>query len=116
MSINEKTTPNYRRFDFAKFVDSVIDLDFLTMAGAFNDECLRVEASMRGRGGPQARADGGAEYVACLKRVLFWFHHNALADKGPQAETCRRIAEMLVKKGQLKPEALDTFLRPDECA
>jgi hypothetical protein len=104
-----KPTPNYRRFDFDKFVASVIDFGFLEMFQAFNDECARVEANMGGRGGPQARADGGAQYVARLKRVMFWFHHSSLADNGAEAITCHQIAEKLVEKGQLKPEALNVF-------
>jgi hypothetical protein len=104
-----KPTPNYRRFDFDKFVASVLDLDFLEMFQAFGDECARVEASMRGRGGPQARADGGAHYVDRLKRVMFWFHHGTLADNGAEAATCHQIAEKLAEKGQLKPEALNVF-------
>lgn len=104
-----KPTPNYRRFDFDKFIASVIDLGFIEMFHAFDRECARVEASMSGRGGPQARADGGGQYVARLKRVLFWFHHGALADSGQEAITCHRIAEKLVEKGQLKPEALHIF-------
>ena len=104
-----KPTPHYWRFDFDKFVDRVIDLGFLEIFEAFDRECARVEASMRGRGGPQARADGGYEYVARLKRVLFWLHHGVLADSGEEARTCHRIAEKLVEKGHFKPEALNAF-------
>ena len=104
-----RLTPSYRRFDFEQFVDSVMDLGFMEMFQALSEECVRVEASMKGRGGPQARADGGAEYVGRIKRVLFWFHHSALADTGQEAITCQRIAERLVAKGQLKPEALEVF-------
>lgn len=61
---------------------------------------------MSGRGGPQARADGGVAYVARLKRVMFWFHSGRLADQGQEVATCRRLAESFVAKGQIKPEAL----------
>ena len=104
-----KPTPNYRRFDFDAFISSVHDLGFIEMFNALQNECARVEASMQGRGGPQARADGGADYVARLKRVLFWFHHGVLADRGQEAATCHRIAEKLVEKKYLKPEALHIF-------
>jgi hypothetical protein len=109
--MTRKPIPNYERFDFNKFVDSVIDLGFSEMFQAFDGECARVEASMRGRGGPQARADGGGEYVARLKRMMFWFHHGALADYGVEAATCHRISVKLVEKRQLKPEALNVFNR-----
>jgi hypothetical protein len=109
--MTKKLIPNYGRFDFDRFIDSVIDLGFAEMFQAFDGECARVEASMRGRGGPQARADGGGEYVGRLKRVMFWFHHGALADHGVEAATCHRIAVKLVEKGHLKPEALNVFSR-----
>lgn len=82
-----KPIPNYRRFDFDAFIASLSDpgLDFFRTFQAFERECARVEASMSGRGGPQARADGGGQYVARLKRVMFWFHHGALADDGNEA-------------------------------
>lgn len=107
--MTRKPTPNYDRFDFGKFVNSKMDMDYHEMLRAFDQECARVEASMRGRGGPQAQVDGGRAYVARLKRVLFWLQHFALADRGQEAPTCRKIAIKLVDKGQLKPEALMIF-------
>jgi len=107
-----KPIPNYNRFDFDSFISSVLDLGFIEMFNALQSECARVEASMRGRGGPQARADGGADYVARLKRVLFWFHHGVLADHGQESATCHRIAEKLVEKKHLKPGALRIFQQP----
>jgi hypothetical protein len=63
---------NSDRFDFDSFVDSILELDDIhEMFDALHQECRRVEASMIGRGGPQARADGGAAYVVRLKRVGF---------------------------------------------
>ena len=54
-----------------------------------------------------------------LKRVMFWFHHGVLADNGGEATTCYRIAQKLVEKGQLKPEApqhlLAYGLKPSGC-
>jgi hypothetical protein len=109
--MTRKPIPNYSRFDFDKFINSIIDLDSHEMFQALNRQCAQVEASMRGRGGPQARADGGNEYVGRLKRVMFWFHCGGLADNGEEAATCHRIAVKLVEKEQLKPEALDVFSR-----
>ena len=102
---------NPARFNFDGFVERVLSREghFLEIGHAFERECAQAEAAMSGRGGPQARADGGREYVARLKRVLFWFHHGALADHGQERETCRRLAERFVASGNLKPEALNIF-------
>lgn len=107
-------TPNYTRFDFERFVDELLarDLSFVEFFQAFDRECGRAEQAMSGRGGPQARADGGVAYAARLKRVLFWFHHGMLGDKGQEATTCHRLAEKLAARGDLKPAALDAFSKP----
>ena len=103
--------PNYDRFDFEGFVERAISRDagFNDLTQVFQNECGSVEHMMRGRGGPQARADGGHTYVARLKRVLFWFHHGVLADQGQERDTCHRLAEKLVARGDLKTEALIVF-------
>lgn len=107
--------PNRNRFNFDVFIDGIIDRDFAHMFAAIDAECRRVEESMRGRGGPQARADGGGEYVARLKRVAFWFFNGVPVPDGYEAATCRRIAERLVAKDEIKPEALHAFGRADTC-
>lgn len=109
-----KLVPNYGRFDFDRFVNSVMTqgLDLDEMRSAFAAECERAVSSTRGRGGPQARADGAQDYAARLRMVLFWFHHFALANKGEEAAVCQKIALQLIEKGDLKPEALDIFKKP----
>jgi hypothetical protein len=108
--MTRKPIPNRNRFDFDAFIDSIIELDFRQMFQTLDQECKRVEASMTGRGGPQARADGGGDYVARLKRVGFWFH-NGKPPPGDSREVaaCRRIAVKLIEKGQMKPEVLDAL-------
>jgi len=99
----------FERFDFDRLIETVADLGFLEMANALDNACARAEESMRGRGGPRARADGAGEYAARIKRVLFWFHHGALADGGAEIRTCHRLAQALVTKGHFKLEALKIF-------
>jgi hypothetical protein len=108
-----KLIPNYNRFNFDAFIEGILDQNFHEMYAAINSECRRVEESMRGRGGPQARLDGGVEYVARLKRVAFWFYNGLPVPDGREATTCRRIAERLIAKGEIKPEALDAFRHRD---
>jgi hypothetical protein len=87
--MTRKLVPNLSRFDFGRFIDSITDLNFTDMGSAVDQECKRVEASMTGRGSPQARADGGATM--------------SLASLA----ACRQLAVKLIEKGQLKSEALD---------
>jgi len=68
-----KIIPHPNRFNFDTCIEAIIDLGFAEMFRAIDGECGRVEAMMTGRGGPQARADGGGEYVARLKKVAFGF-------------------------------------------
>jgi hypothetical protein len=110
--MTRKPIPNPSRFDFDGFIDSIIELDFPAMFQALDQECRRVEASMTGRGAPQARADGGGDYVARLKRVGFWFHYGKpTPGHSHEVAACRRIAIKLIEKRQLKPEALDVLGR-----
>ena len=107
--MTHKLIPNRERYDFDKFIDSIIELNFHEMFETLNEECRQTEASMTGRGGPQARADGAREYVNRLKRVGFWFHNGTLVPDGREATTCRRIAEKLIARGDLSPKALEVI-------
>ena len=109
--MNRKSIPNRGRYDFDGFIDSLIDLGFHEMGAALDHECSRVEASMVGRSGPQARADGGAAYVARLKHVGYWLHQGTLAPGRRESTACWRLAEKLVARGEFKPEALDAIKR-----
>ena len=104
-------SPNRERYDFDRFINSILPLSFPEMADTLNRECILVEESMVGRGGPQARADGGADYVARLKAVGYRLHCGTLVP-GPgrrESSACWKLAENLVARGELKPEALDAI-------
>jgi hypothetical protein len=106
-----KPISNRDRFDFDRFMDSIMDLGFHEMFNALNNECLRIEASMSGRGGPQARADGAGDYVSRLKRVGFWFHNGYPPPyDGREDAVCYRIAVKLAEKGELRPESLNAHI------
>ncbi len=100
---------NLQRYKFDDFIDSLIGLDIDEMADALNHECSQVVAGMYGRGGPRARADGGAIYVARLEAVGFWLNHGVLAAGRREVRACWRLGEDLVARGQLKPEALNAI-------
>ncbi len=102
-------TPNRERFNFDGFIESLLDLDIEAMAAAITREYQRVDASMSGRGGPQARADGGTAYCRRLLAVGFWLHHGRLPPDRPERGACLRLAERLVERGDLTEEALDAI-------
>ena len=102
-----KLVGNPDRFNFDQFIEMLLTHDSLfEMSQALTQECNRVEASMSGRGGPQARADGGQRYVTRLTKVGYWFHYGRLAPDGGEPTACRRLAEKLIAAGVLRPEAL----------
>ena len=107
--MSRKPILNRGRYEFERFIDSLIELGFSEMGEALDHECSRVEANMVGRGGPQARADGGGAYVARLKHVGHWLHQGTLAPGRRESMACWRLAEKLVARGELKPEALDAI-------
>jgi hypothetical protein len=98
--------PHPERFDFARFIASVLDLSAYEMADAITSEAQSVEAAMRGRGGAQARADGGAAYITRLLALGFWLHHGYVRPHQPELAACRQLAKALIARGEMKPEGL----------
>ena len=107
----KKLIPHRDRYKFDDFMRSIMELNFEEMFAAIDRECQNVERSMTGRGGPQARADGGAQYVAGLKRIANFFHTGIVPPACNLGERgfCREIARRLVAKGKLKAVVLDQF-------
>jgi hypothetical protein len=112
MSPRSSRSPD--RFDFETFIAAVIDLDFELMFAAIDCECDRVERAMQRKGGLQARADGGEEYVSKLKQVTTSFHTGLIPPGSPPPvrAACRRIGEQLVGKGLLEAAVLAPLVWP----
>jgi hypothetical protein len=100
----KKLVSNRERFDFHRFMSSAIAGERHEIERSLQRECVAVEDSMRGRGGPQARIDGGFEYVAKLKRILFWIGHGRLPEAQDEAAICKRIEIHLAAMQSAKRE------------
>jgi hypothetical protein len=102
----------YNPFDFRTFIDSVKEMDYLDIIKAAERRCYELESISYGqKGAVRAREMGSTRLAEQLKGLLFWLRTgqkpNGLAD-GDFA-SLRVICESLVRKQQLKPEALDVF-------
>lgn len=112
--MTRKPTPNHGRFDFDRFVERVCNLENLDktkLSEALDSEIATVEAKMRGRGGPQARADGGVGYVSRIRKLRFNLENPGTLLQTNDGETaaCHKIGVKLVENGQLEPDALNVF-------
>ncbi len=102
----------YNPYDFQKFIDSIKDLDYHEIMLAAQRRCHDLESISYGRkGAVRAREMGSTQLAEQLKGLLFWLRtmQKPAGLSDGHFASLRAICENLVRKGQLKPEALNIF-------
>lgn len=102
----------YNPYDFQRFVDSVKDLDYENIVTAASGRRYQMQSiSFSHKGAKQAREMGSAHFMSQLSGLISWLRdfQKPLGLSDGDFASLRVLCENLVKKGQLKPEALDAF-------
>lgn len=105
---SKKLDPDHHRYQFDRFIESIVDLDSAGMFRALEGEHSQAQSAMVGRGGPQAVVDGAGKYAQRLRGVMNWFHNgldfNVHGSSEPLA--CRLLAQHLIDRGERSPDIL----------
>ncbi len=102
----------YNAYDFQRFIESVKDLDYHEIILAAQRRCHELEAISYGvKGAVRAREMGSTEVAEQLKGLLFWLRtmQKPAGLSDGHFASLRGLCENLVRKEQLKPEALNIF-------
>lgn len=100
-------------YDFDEFVGRVKDLDYHEILAKAQEESRETERRTAGhvRGAPAARKAGAGNYKNLLGGLIFLLSENCKPSSVQPWDLVRMrpIFESLVKRHQLKPQALHVF-------
>jgi len=104
---------NSREYDFDQFVSKVKDLDLGRIFVCLNQEIRQMErlTGPHVRGPPERRKSGVSEYLNLLKGLYYALSNNQRPSsvQAWDLQRMRPIWDSLVKRGQLRREALALF-------
>jgi hypothetical protein len=101
-------------YDFDEFLAAMKGRGYREIIHAAQGECAAAERRSFGRkGAVRAREQGSVAYAAELKAFLFWIQTGARPGGAERFHSYRVVAQDLVRRGILKPEALAPFGSPD---
>lgn len=103
---------DYNPYDFRRFIDSVKDLGIDEIVKTASDRHYQMQGiSFNRKGAEKAREMGSVRFMAQLSGLVSWLRdfQRPLGLSDGDFASLRIICENLVRKGQLKPEALDAF-------
>ncbi|MCK5001975.1 MAG: hypothetical protein KAS57_03075 [Gammaproteobacteria bacterium] len=100
-------------YDFTETIQRIENLDYLDMVAAIQAEIRTAETNAySGKSGcVKHREMGAPQYASRMKALAFFLGNSVIPGGANDSDIAifKTITQKLVKKGQLKPEALDVF-------